>query len=86
MQMLRCMVSLSAEQGNAPSQNELGIMLTVGDLIPQNVSQGVRWLEVPHQGDADSQYCLAKIFLGEFGDAYADCLGHCTGFPESVHW
>ena len=49
-----------AEQGQAPAQNNLGLMYTKGQGVPQDYKAAVRWYRLAaDQGDAFAQHNLA---------------------------
>ena len=58
---------LAAEQGNAAAQNNLGVMYSTGEGVPQNDAEAVKWLRLAaEQGVARAQYTLGLNYaLGQ---------------------
>ena len=51
--------TLAAEQGDADSQNILGVMYDEGEGVSQNIKAAMKWFKLAfEQGDADAQKTL----------------------------
>ncbi len=62
------MVALAAEQGDAASQSNLGIMYDNGDGVPQDDVEAVRWWRLAaEQGYAVAQYNLGYMYGNGYG-------------------
>ncbi len=54
----------AAEEGDVKAQNRLGVMNDLGQGIPQNYTEAVKWyLKAAEQGFADAQYNLGMMYL-----------------------
>ena len=54
----------SAETGDISAQTKLGAMYVVGDGVPQNYVEGLKWLrKSADEGDATAQFLLASIYV-----------------------
>lgn len=63
-----------AEQGDVKSQSHLGYLYYVGEGVPQDYSQAVKWYDkAAAQGDRDAQYNLAVAYA--FGEGIKQDLG-----------
>jgi TPR repeat protein len=53
-----------ADQGDARAQNRVGVMNDIGQGIPQNYSEALRWYRMAaEQGLVDAQYNLALMYI-----------------------
>ncbi|MDR3262633.1 MAG: hypothetical protein LBT78_12495 [Tannerella sp.] len=69
----------SAEQGNAKAQNNLGFLYEVGQGVPQDDGEAVKWYrKAAEQGHAKAQYNLANH--------YSRGLGVPQNDAEAVKW
>ena len=72
-------VKKAAEQGDALAQVRLGIMYTMGEGVPEDDAEAVRWYSrAAEQGDADAQFKL--------GFMYNDGEGVPEDDAEAVRW
>ena len=57
-------IRLSADQGNASAQYNLGLMYDFGWGVPQDKAEAVRWFRLSaDQGNADAQYNLGVSYV-----------------------
>jgi TPR repeat protein len=69
----------AAEQGNAETQFNLGLMYGLGDGVEQNYTEAAKWLQrAAEQGHAEAQYRLGEIYY----------YGHSVeqNHAEAVKW
>jgi TPR repeat protein len=72
-------VRISAEQGNAKAQCELGYMYDFGQGVPQDYKKAIRWYrKAAEQGYAEAQYNL--------GHMYDKGQGVPQDYKEAVRW
>ncbi|MDR3269651.1 MAG: hypothetical protein LBT83_11380 [Tannerella sp.] len=58
-----CQLRIQAEQGNAKAQNNLGFLYEMGQDVPQDDIEAVKWyLKAATQGNATAQYNLANHY------------------------
>ena len=58
----------AAEQGNAVAQFNLGRMYALGDDVPKDNVEAVKWYrKAAEQGNADAQTCLGVQYYRGFG-------------------
>ena len=70
---------LSADQGNASAQNNLGVMYDNGEGVLKDDAEAVRWYRLSaDQGNASAQYNL--------GVSYANGEGVLKDDAEAVRW
>jgi TPR repeat protein len=68
-----------AEQGNAPTQYNLGFMYSSGQGVPQDYAEAVKWYRLAaEQGSANAQYVL--------GIMYANGRGVPQDYAEAMKW
>ena len=61
---------VAAEQGNAVSQFNLGLMYDTGESVTQDYQEAVRWYRLAAaQGYADAQFNLAMMYANGYGVA-----------------
>ena len=69
----------AAEQGDAPAQNNLGVMYEEGRGVAQDYAEALRWYhKAAQQGNADAQHNL--------GNMYESGLGVKQDDREAVRW
>ena len=58
----------AAEQGDAYTQSNLGIMYAKGEGVPQDNAEAVKWFrKAAEQGDAEVQYSLGTMYANGRG-------------------
>ena len=68
-----------AEQGNAPTQYNLGLMYSSGQGVPQDYAEAIKWCRLAaEQGSANAQYVL--------GIMYANGRGVPQDYAEAMKW
>ena len=68
-----------AEAGNATAQNNLGTMYALGDGVPQNFKEALKWFRLAaEQGD--------EVAQNNLGLSYAQGAGVATDDKEAVKW
>jgi len=59
---------LLAEQGDADAQYNLGLMYLLGDGVPENDAEAVKWFRLAaEQGYATAQYNLGRMYANGYG-------------------
>jgi TPR repeat protein len=57
-------IERAAEQGNAEAQSTLGDMYSLGDGVPQNYTEAVKWYrKAAEQGHVPSQSNLGEMYF-----------------------
>ncbi len=68
-----------AEQGNARAQTNLGVRYNLGEGVPEDFAEALRWYRLAaQQGDAKAQYNI--------GVMYANGEGFPEDFAEAIRW
>lgn len=68
-----------AEAGDISAQTKLGALFIVGDGVPQNYLEAVKWLrKAADEGDATAQFLLANL--------YVEGKGVPKAASEAVRW
>ena len=72
-------IKLSAEQGNAEAQNNLGKMYQFGIRVSQDYKEAIKWFrKAAKQGDADAQCNLGSICH--------EGVGYSQNYGEAFEW
>ncbi len=70
-----------AEQGDAKAQIKLGLMYELGQGVPQDNAEALRWYRLAADHDATAQFNLGSMY--EFGN---DGLGAAQDYAEAFKW
>lgn len=68
-----------AEKGDVEAENEIGRAYELGNLIPQNYAEALRWYrKAAEQGNREARFSLAGM--------YFDGLGIAKSYEEAARW